>query len=419
MLRRERMGRPEIEVTLLPDYGKKKLLGYADTFRDLARTFTYVPETGAKEPINNMDDKKEENGQTVIDKQNVLCQRRLFENREILADHLKEMAHIMTHVAEESFHLIKISEKKQKQIIQILKSHGIAVQTIYMIEHPSGHAEVSLQMKAIRNKHFETEEVAGLLSVILNRRFVPNKNSLAFLRDETDIYIFEEETTFAIFTGVAKAVKESEAMSGDNYTLTDLGSGKFVCAISDGMGSGEKACEDSGMVVDLLEKLLEAGFERHTAIQMINGALIACDEEQNMSTLDMCEINLRTGNCTFLKVGASISFLKRKNIVEIIKGDSLPLGIFHQMELNEKQVQIKDGDYIIMISDGIEEAFHDENAPYILQEFIERIEFENPREIANQILQFVIRACGGKIRDDMTVIAAGVWNNEESNIRES
>ena len=249
-------------------------------------------------------------------------------------------------------------------------------------------------MKAIRNKHFETEEVAGLLSVILNRRFVPNKNSLAFLRDETDIYIFEEETTFAIFTGVAKAVKESEAMSGDNYTLTDLGSGKFVCAISDGMGSGEKACEDSGMVVDLLEKLLEAGFERHTAIQMINGALIACDEEQNMSTLDMCEINLRTGNCTFLKVGASISFLKRKNIVEIIKGDSLPLGIFHQ-------------------------AFHDENAPYILQEFIERIEFENPREIANQILQFVIRACGGKIRDDMTVIAAGVWNNEESNIRES
>lgn len=419
MLRREKIGKPEIEVMLLPDYGKKKLLGYADTFRDLARTFTYVPGAISKTPLKIEDDKKEVSGQVVIDKQNVLCQRRLCENREILADHLKEMAQIMTHVAEESFHLIKISEKKQKQIIQILKSHGIAVQTIYMMEHTNGHIEVSLQMKAIRNKHFETEEVAGLLSVILNRRLIPNKNSLAFLSDVSDIYIFEEETTLGIFTGVAKAVKESEAMSGDNYSFTDLGKGSFVCAISDGMGSGEKACEDSGMVVDLLEKLLEAGFERHTAIQMINGALIACDEEQNMSTLDMCEIDLRTGNCTFLKVGASISFLKRKNMVEIIKGDSLPLGIFHQMELNEEQVQIKDGDYIIMISDGIEEAFQDEEAPYILQEFIERIELENPREIANQILQFVIRACGGKIRDDMTVIVAGVWNNEEGNIRKS
>ncbi len=419
MLRREKIGKPELEVMLLPDYGKKKLLGYADTFRDLARTFTYVPETISKIPLKIEDDKKEEKGQAVIDKQNVLCQRRLCENREILADHLKEMAQIMTHVAEESFHLIKISEKKQKQIIQILKAHGISVQTIYMMEHTNGHIEVSLHMRAIRNKHFETEEVAGLLSVILNRRLIPNKNSLAFLSDVTDIYIFEEETTLGIFTGVAKAVKESEAMSGDNYSFTDVGNGRFVCAISDGMGSGEKACEDSGMVVDLLEKLLEAGFERHTAIQMINGALIACDEEQNMSTLDMCEIDLRTGNCTFLKVGASISFLKRKNMVEIIKGDSLPLGIFHQMELNEKQVQLRDGDYIIMISDGIEEAFQDEEAPYILQEFIEKIELENPREIANQILQYVIRACGGKIRDDMTVIAAGVWNNEESNIHES
>ncbi len=397
MLRREKIGKPEIEVMLLPDYGKKKLLGYADTFRDLARTFTYVPVSG----------------QAVIDKQNALCQRRLCENREILADHLKEMAQIMTHVAEESFHLIKIGEKKQKQIVQILKSHGIAVQTIYMMEHPNGHIEVSLQMKAIRNRHFETEEVAGLLSVILNRRLVPNKNSLAFLSNVTDIYIFEEETTLGVFTGVAKAVKENETMSGDNYSFTDLGNGSFVCAISDGMGSGEKACEDSGMVVDLLEKLLEAGFERHTAVQMINGALIACDEEQNMSTLDMCEIDLRSGNCVFLKVGASTSFLKRRNMVEVIKGDSLPLGIFNRMELNENRLQLRDGDYIIMISDGIEEAFQSEEASYILQDFIERIELENPREIANQILQFVIRACGGKIRDDMTVIVAGVWNNEE------
>ena len=41
-------------------------------------------------------------------------------------------------------------------------------------------------------------------------------------------------------------------------------------ALSDGMGSGEKACRESTLVMELLEELLEAGFPAKAAIQMIN-----------------------------------------------------------------------------------------------------------------------------------------------------
>lgn len=400
MLRRANV-RNETEAVLLPDYGKKKLLNYADTFRDLARTFTYIPETAVSENQNSSD------------RQNIICQSRLLENREILADHLNEMAQIMTHVAEEAFCLIRISEKKKRQLAQILKTHGILVQDIYMIENARHHFEVNMQLKTIKAKHFSTEEIAGLLSVILNKRLVSLKNSIVFIKDEYGTFTFEEEAKYGVLTGVAKAVKENEVMSGDNYSFMEIGNGSFLSAISDGMGSGEKACRDSGMVVDLLEKLLEAGFRKETAIQMINGTLIARDEEQNMSTLDLCEIDLYSGVCNFMKVGAAASFIKRKCGVEIIEEDSLPLGIFHQMEIESELRPISDGDYVIMVSDGIVDALQRDESVFMLQEFIGRIKMENPREIANHILQFVICAGNGKIKDDMTVMVIGAWENDQ------
>ena len=54
-----------------------------------------------------------------------------------------------------------------------------------------------------------------------------------------DIYVFQEETKYGIFTGISKAIKENEVMSGDNYSLCDIGT-DYICAISDGMGSGDR-----------------------------------------------------------------------------------------------------------------------------------------------------------------------------------
>ncbi|MDD2972375.1 MAG: SpoIIE family protein phosphatase [Lachnospiraceae bacterium] len=413
MIGRERYQRGDKRgqaLTLLPNYGKKRLLDYADSFRDIAKT--YMAQHGELGITREEQRKKRETGDASIEKQNIVYQQKISENREILADHLTEMAELMTEVAEESFHLISMSHKKQKQIIQILKSHGILVQTIYMIQQKSGQIEVSIMMRSCKSRHFEIDDIAGVLSVLLNRRFIPDKNCVLYLRDIPDIYVFQEETKYGIFTGIAKAIKENESMSGDNYSLCDM-SGSYLCAISDGMGSGEKAYEASAMVINLLEKLLEAGFESDRAIRMINGALIANGEECNTSTLDLCRINLSTGLAVFWKTGAAVSYIKRANGVEILEGDSLPLGIFHQLDISSKQVQLREGDYVIMVSDGVLDAFRDNDAAIILQEFIETIELENPREIANYILQYVIHFAGGNIRDDMTIEVAGLYKNKE------
>lgn len=407
----KRVKQPNMEIAILPEYGKKKLLDYADTIRDIAKAYLPIKRDEIQD-AKNLE-------QGVIEKQTLLYRKQIYENRVILADHLEEMAHIMAHFAEDSFLVVTISARKQRQIIQLLKAHGVLVQTLYYIRHRNGHAEISIMMRACKSRHFETEEVAGVLSVLLNRRFVPDKNCVMNIGEENDHFIFVEETKYILLTGIAKAVKENETMSGDNYSFCDIADNHYICALSDGMGSGQKACEDSALVIDILEKLMEAGFESERAITLINGTLLSLGNEQNLSTLDMCDINLQTGLASFWKVGAVSSYIKRRNGVEILEGNSLPLGIFHQLELNSVEVQLKEGDYIILISDGILEAFQDDEAVYLLQEFIEEIEIENPREIANYILQFVIRSCGGKILDDMTVGVAGLWKNDEESREDS
>lgn len=398
------------EVSILPDYGKKKLLDYADSFRDLAKTFTYLPDYQQQctEQISQEDSVQIEDAKQ--NREAFFWQKRMLENRELLADHLNEMAEIMRTVAEETVSCSKPSDKVNKQIIQALKQYGVIAEELYILENEDQKMRLCAKMKVIHENFRETAEVASLLSVLLNRRLLPCKNSVTLIKEQEETILFEEEAKYCILSGVARAIKEGETVSGDNYSIIEIENGDIVAVLSDGMGSGEKACKDSEAVVDLLEKFLEAGFSKESTVQMINGALIAGSEKQNMSTLDICNINLNTGQCDFIKVGSTDTYIKRTNGIEAVVSDTLPLGIFQKMDLETKKVKLKDDNYVIMMTDGITEAFSEEGRGALLN-FIVRLNLENPKEIANRILQRAIRASKGQIKDDMTVLVIGFWEN--------
>lgn len=385
--------------SVLPEYGRKKLLMYADSFRDLAHTFTDI--------------QKQEEGEDAFlcDRQEYLWKRRLVENRDLMADHLNEMAQIMTQVAEESCKSIHIGDRKIKQIARALREEGILLKDIQLFKREDGHHEISLIMRAGKGTGLAVEEVGNLLSVILNLRLLGAKSSPIFVGKEWEVYQYMEEPKYHVLTGVAKAVKETETISGDNYSFPEIEDGILTAVLSDGMGSGDKACKDSELVVELTEKFLEAGFSRQTTVQMINGSLIAGGETQNMSTLDLCQINLYTGGCEFIKIGSAPSFIKRENLVDQISARNLPLGVFYEMDTESVTRKLLDGDYVIMLSDGVLDALAQGMGEDILPEIIGKAEYTNPGEIANHILNFCLHQSRGRIRDDMTVMVTGIWEN--------
>lgn len=381
-------------VAIIPEYGRQKLLGYAESFRELAELF-------------------EEEGEEISpenkDRQEYLWQKKLYESRGLLADHLKEMAYIMSNVAKETYQYRPVGERKYRQVAHYLKEVGILLRNFMILENEDGHLTLSLMMKPQTQENITMEDVAGLISVAMNIRLRASGHVPIFMTKEWNTYYFQEEPSFHILTGFAKATKETEKISGDNYSFCEIGQGRMAAILSDGMGSGEKACEESGKVIEMMERLIEAGFRKEAAIQIINGALAAGEQEQNMSTLDICEVNLYTGACEFIKIGAACTYIKREHLVDRLSARNLPLGVFQQIEPETIHRQLQDGDYIIMLSDGVLDALEQGIGEEILPELIGKISHTNPGEIARQILNYCLCQSKGKIRDDMTVFVIGIW----------
>ena len=53
-------------------------------------------------------------------------------------------------------------------------------------------------------------------------------------------------------------------MSGDGILSIRLKDGKYLLALSDGMGSGEEAKQSSNKALKMLENLLLSGFDKNT-----------------------------------------------------------------------------------------------------------------------------------------------------------
>lgn len=393
-MKQQSMDRQDIYEATITEYGKQKILSYAESFRELARTVSDFAAVSQAEPA---------------DRQNYLCWRRMHENRELLSGHLMEMAQIMTEAAEESYACKPLQEKQFKQVAHALKQEGILVKHIYYVQNEKGRTEIGIMMCLGKGVHYTAEEAADMLSVLLGTSLEAAGSCPYFIDEEYKIFTFVQAAAYTLLTGVAKAVKETETVSGDNYAILESDREGTVILLSDGMGSGEKACADSEAVVDFMEKLLEAGFSGKSAVQMVNSAMVMRGEEQNMSTLDECRIDVHTGIGEFTKIGAASSYIKRGHMVEQISARNLPLGIFHKLEPESVSRQLLDGDYVVMISDGILDGMSQGIGEEAFTEVLSGIETENPGEMANQLLSYVIRQSKGRIRDDMTVLVIGIW----------
>jgi len=120
-------------------------------------------------------------------------------------------------------------------------------------------------------------------------------------------------------------------------------------------------------------------------------------------------IDMYSGVCDFVKLGAASTFVKRGKWVEAIKSTSLPMGIFERPDMESVSKKLYNGDYIIMVSDGILDSINGKDKELELGKIIMDIEGQKPKDMANAILEEVIRANNNQINDDMTVLVTGVW----------
>lgn len=393
-----------LQSAYLLEYDRRRILNCADTFENLAAVFA---EMNSEEDQDKQDEKGRER-----DREAAWRMKRAQENRRHYASYMRQLAGLMQAVAGTSVQMIRLGGRKEKQIVRALAGEGIIVQDIFLLRGQEDKLEISVSLCTKKNTSVTIEEIAGYLSVLMDIRLMPEKRNPYFVgKDMVNLY-FEEEPAFCCMTAAATAIKENETVSGDCYSFFEEDDA-VTMILSDGVGSGESAARDSSRIVDLTEQILDAGLGERMAVQMLNGMVGTEGDEAHMATLDVCRVDLKTGECALMKAGAASTFIKRGSQVEKVSSDALPLGMMAGEEEKETLRQLKDGDMIILVSDGVTQDWPCGDGDFFLAQQIEKLSVSSPVDMANLLLHYAISQCQGKIRDDMTVLVTGIWENEK------
>lgn len=220
-----------------------------------------------------------------------------------------------------------------------------------------------------------------------------------------DIIVLKPANKYSISFGIATSSKIVNKESGDCYTILKLPEGKHLCAICDGMGSGKGANKIATATISLIENFYKAGFDSSVVIESVNNIILPTDDE-TFSTLDSVIIDLCSGRVDFIKIGATVSVIKKLNKSKIINCESLPMGIISDIKPTATTDFIEGGDILILASDGVVDSFSGVDN---FLHFVHNERITNPQLLAENILE-ESRARTSQNFDDMTVLAIKISN---------
>ena len=347
-------------------------------------------------------------------RQTMIWNNRIVQSREGCAIQMDTFADMIRSTAKELEKSLFLDERLEKKIIAHLKRKQVRVLYTNFFLNQDGKFEIHVTAKSFGNTNVTIKELVRTVSEAIGRRLIPESGQGFILGKEYQTVVCMEGPAYYTLYGVARIGKDCNKISGDNFMMRQLPGGRVGAALSDGMGSGEKACRESTMVIELLEELLEAGFPEKAAIQMINTTLVMGREEIHFSTVDMSVFDLYTGTCRLLKAGASSTYLKKGTAVERISSSSLPIGVMHSIEIESVERTLENGDFVVMVTDGILDALPVGEQDLILETIIKGTNSSNPKELAHHILEQVLSWTAEEPMDDMTVLVVGLWESRDA-----
>lgn len=331
-----------------------------------------------------------------IYKINCVWKSKLCENRELAGQQLAGVAQILDDIS------CELCEEKpdvcaEEEIRMRLAAKNIEAGTLDVTVNPKGIHSAYIEIIGCENPEECRRKAEGALRSVLGVRLA------AVGVSETKgglLMKFAQPESFKIEAGSAGVGHREEC--GDNCAMRYLSGGKYAAALSDGMGTGHKASRDSGATVRLLGDFLEAGFDREIAVRLINSIMVMKSANEAFATVDMCVIDLYSGEAEFIKNGAEASYIKRADRTETVRAASLPVGVMQNVEIESFAHRLESGDIVVMLSDGLQmKQGYEEWIKTMIDEADRNMP---PQELADRIIDMAVTLRGGEVEDDMTVM---------------
>ena len=345
-----------------------------------------------------------------ISKNNFIWQKKMDENNKNVSVQLQNVSKAISNIATGIKEDVDKFEQEKNEIKSLLNERDIAVNDISVKEESTGRKIATVYTNICDNENGQkcpVKQIDKVISKVLDDKFILQDQQCGIrLNKNMCSYTYISDDKYLLQVGVAKAKKDDSIVSGDSISQIKLADGKYLLAISDGMGSGLEASKNSKIAISMLERLLSSGFDKETSINLINAAIMNANKEEMYATLDIQILDLYAGKMEILKNGACPTYVKRNKNVTIIKSNSLPTGIMSEINIDTYDKDLENGDIVVICSDGIIESNKEyANKELWIKYLLEEIQTDSPEKIADIILHEAIDNDFGKAKDDMSVIA--------------
>ena len=296
--------------------------------------------------------------------------------------------------------------RERQEIISLLEQKEIIIQDIAIKKENRYIIEMYLSENIEKSK---IELIEKILTKTLGEKIVLNQEATVGKKLE-----FISEDKYVMALGIANKTKTKSDISGDSTLTIRLKDGKYLIAISDGMGSGKEAKKSSTEALQLLENLLLSGFDKNISLELINNSLINRNKE-SYASLDIAIVDLYMGNVEFIKSAACPTYIKQGKRVQMVKSNSLPTGILEGSKIQTFDKDIEQGDIMVFCSDGVLDSNVEyKNKELWIKYLLEDIETTNTQKIANLIVEEATDNNYGIAKDDMSVMVCKFRKKEEN-----
>lgn len=320
-------------------------------------------------------------------------ERRVRELRRIYTDQLAGTRDILRDMANMRADIPDTDRSRaaEKRAEEILAENGMELPQAFVIKDKRGR--LRFEAYGATEPRVEPEYLGALLSKSLGRELETPEISGSSGRYRVTA---AERNLLSAKLGAFQIPRGSNRVCGDCYEYFTDPMGILYVILSDGMGSGSRARVDSAMACSVLSKLIKSGISLKVALETVNTVLMVKSADESFATLDICRVDLNSGECAVYKAGAATTYIRSKDKLIRAALSSPPAGLGGRLTVPAQKFTVGSGDVILMMTDGI---VPDEK--WLQRELSRRVE---PEDLSERIAK-AARSSENARDDDISVIA--------------
>ena len=325
-------------------------------------------------------------------------QRKVSQVRSVVTDQFEGLAMMIDGLAEELCGLRLLDPQQTCRVQKYLEQEGLQAERVICWRDIYKRTRTEITLPSYKVARINQVKLILDLSSILE---IELDAPIVCKRDKLTVVSFSEKATYTMEIAACQIPSGKNRLCGDAYNYMRESSGRAHLIISDGMGSGGAAAVDSSMASGLISRLLSVGIGHDAALKMVNSALLIKSGEESLATIDVCSVDLFSGQADFYKAGAAPTYLLRDGKAGYIESTSLPAGILRGVSFEKSALKLREGDIIIMVSDGVTIA----GGKWLLPE-LQELNATGIQQICEKIAAIAKQRRDDGQNDDITVMAA-------------